>query len=465
MKDGYLLPDQLEPVDDLCFRVYVPNMPEYRRAFLGAYTSLGMWTVWERDSRKGGSIAASRWRDSIDKTLESWPDGCGCGDDGVDDMTPDELRELIAEELKKMTITINNTNNCGCCGGGTSSGTVVSDGSNLPPDGYDTPVIVPIEPVDTVDNVDKCNRVGFLLVTYRTAVLQAIEKVSGTFTDAVGWFAGLWNWLFVGDFSFDDWTMIRGWISVGNLTDFEDFTHAYDTNFDAMVCSAYSSLSAADAKDVVRELLENYVWSELSVYGRLVAKRIFELVPFGVAFDKAIAADIPPGYQNRKCCGQEPVNALLGLWVPWYSGATEAYPYDGVLTSYRESVNVQDEVDCELVLKRTAQYTPYQFSLIRTCVMPDASQFAVTIRQNGHTAGWKVRLLGNASVLAEKSGSGAEFTLDFAAELAAGTIANMVTDVAIFRNEEVYATASPRSFNMEFEIETDSEEFYVWEYE
>lgn len=100
---GYLLPGNLEPEDDVCFVVRVPNEIEYIRAFFGAYTQFGLWNVWERTGDNSGSVAASRWRDSIVKSLRVRI----CCD----------LVDCLEEDG---TLCINVNVNCGCGGGGVS---------------------------------------------------------------------------------------------------------------------------------------------------------------------------------------------------------------------------------------------------------------------------------------------------------------------------------------------------------
>jgi len=230
----------------------------------------------------------------------------------------------IGEDSEMVTVT--QTVNCGGCGGTTGgSSSVIDDDTLVPPDGYDIPDVDDTEPVDVVSAADKCDRIGYLLVQYRNACLTAIQGMEGSYTAFESWFDGIVGWL-VGwmPMSYDVYLSMREWSNLGAFANTDDFLSAYDPNFDAMICSAYQAETATDAKTAVRGILEQFVWSDVSVYARLAYKQIFEAMPFGLAFDASIDAVIPPGYSNRECCGGIPVDtdfpiAPVGYsWVPQY---------------------------------------------------------------------------------------------------------------------------------------------------
>ena len=62
---GYRLPQELIDHELLCLKVPVPNNREYKAALWGALTELTKWWVWEKDDRRGGTIAAQYWRELL----------------------------------------------------------------------------------------------------------------------------------------------------------------------------------------------------------------------------------------------------------------------------------------------------------------------------------------------------------------------------------------------------------------
>jgi hypothetical protein len=86
---GYLLPEQITGHDLICVQLYIPNVPQYRAAFLGQLHELGKWWIWEKSysgDDKRASEAAQYWRGLIYQTLEigaacsELPEGNGCVD-------------------------------------------------------------------------------------------------------------------------------------------------------------------------------------------------------------------------------------------------------------------------------------------------------------------------------------------------------------------------------------------------
>jgi len=69
---GYVLPDNYNPPDVVCVRVYVPNDPLYLREFWGAYSYFTQWSAWKRDPFKRGKVAALAWLKAYAKAREDY---------------------------------------------------------------------------------------------------------------------------------------------------------------------------------------------------------------------------------------------------------------------------------------------------------------------------------------------------------------------------------------------------------
>lgn len=90
---GYLLPDQLTGHDLLCVCLKIPDVEEYRTAFLKQVWELGAWGVWEKSYQPGDTRAkeaAEYWRELL---LEYLNMACG---DGLLDLrqNPDDPCEV-----------------------------------------------------------------------------------------------------------------------------------------------------------------------------------------------------------------------------------------------------------------------------------------------------------------------------------------------------------------------------------
>jgi len=115
-RQGYLLPLDVAntaPEDLNCILVFYPDDERYLQALIGSISYLATWTAWERDELKRGTIAAQRWKDALDCTL----DAMNCLADlitAVNGITG-KLTD-IEQEIADMNIVINN-NGCGCDGG------------------------------------------------------------------------------------------------------------------------------------------------------------------------------------------------------------------------------------------------------------------------------------------------------------------------------------------------------------
>ena len=76
---GYILPEGDFSADDVelvCHRVWVPNRPEFVRAFWGGLDYYGTWVAWQRDELKRGVVAARLWKLANDITNQHWGTPC-----------------------------------------------------------------------------------------------------------------------------------------------------------------------------------------------------------------------------------------------------------------------------------------------------------------------------------------------------------------------------------------------------
>ena len=95
MRDGkgYMIPDNPDPLGDVCITVNIPNDELYLAAFWGAYEYFTTWKAWQRDTNKTGKICAARWKSAfqIARTNYEKEDncmcGCGCGCQGDTDFS------------------------------------------------------------------------------------------------------------------------------------------------------------------------------------------------------------------------------------------------------------------------------------------------------------------------------------------------------------------------------------------
>lgn len=90
-KKGYLVPEEINPPDELGFCVPVPNDPAYLRAFWGQMNELSRWGMWEKEPSHKAVLAATRWFDSYQRitTCEPCED---CLDDCCVIFTADDAR-------------------------------------------------------------------------------------------------------------------------------------------------------------------------------------------------------------------------------------------------------------------------------------------------------------------------------------------------------------------------------------
>lgn len=79
---GYKLPEVIEPDENCCICIPIPNDFNHKMAFLGQLDELGYWWNWERDPDKKGRETAAVWRKIVECIREEMDmSGCGCSDD------------------------------------------------------------------------------------------------------------------------------------------------------------------------------------------------------------------------------------------------------------------------------------------------------------------------------------------------------------------------------------------------
>ena len=77
---GYKLPEVIEPDENCCICIPIPNDFNHKMAFLGQLDELGYWWNWERDTDKKGREAAAVWRKIVACIREDLSmSDCGCG--------------------------------------------------------------------------------------------------------------------------------------------------------------------------------------------------------------------------------------------------------------------------------------------------------------------------------------------------------------------------------------------------
>lgn len=102
-ENRYLLPANANPEADRCVIVFIPDEPEYLRAFMGSLGFLATWVAWEKDPEHRAMIASQRWKQANLRTLET-----------LDFLDCELIEELI--EDGDMAINVNNQISCGGCG-------------------------------------------------------------------------------------------------------------------------------------------------------------------------------------------------------------------------------------------------------------------------------------------------------------------------------------------------------------
>lgn len=85
-RTGYLIPENIDPDENICVCVPIPKDWGHINAFIGQLTELAKWLTWEKDNTDNASIAARRWMEITECVIKEinciMTTGCGCGDDG-----------------------------------------------------------------------------------------------------------------------------------------------------------------------------------------------------------------------------------------------------------------------------------------------------------------------------------------------------------------------------------------------
>lgn len=73
---GYLIPDEIEPIDSYCITVQVPKNDRHVAAFFGAIEELATWHNWDRDTQHSGADVAQVWQAIVKQTKDNFEEGC-----------------------------------------------------------------------------------------------------------------------------------------------------------------------------------------------------------------------------------------------------------------------------------------------------------------------------------------------------------------------------------------------------
>ena len=307
---GYLIPDNAQPDHLRCVRVYLPDDPLYLAALLGSLTYLGTWAAWERDAEKRGRLAALAWKDANERTIDELPLGCEgeCEDCELCDMTQDELREIISQELENMSIVINN-HNCGCgcgcgCGGSTTGAADLTPQTDpiISPDDYEPPENTPPQ---IEDDAQKCAIANYFVHVLEQTMLNSIS-FSGNETEHNGFWHTLWagvkdnveGWLESFDYFNFTWLMnvLNGNASMENII--RDY---FETNGDYLVCQLFQATNEANAYERLHVALRSTTQHNEQLWQS--AAGMAGVMPFQLLFQDPGTVSIPVGFENSQCCG------------------------------------------------------------------------------------------------------------------------------------------------------------------
>lgn len=300
--NGYLVPID-QPAEFSCMRVYYPNDPLYAAALLGSLSYLGSWVAWERSEDKRAALAAALWKTANEFTYETMSIGCSdTADCDLCDMTREELQAIINEAIEAMTITITNTNNCGCCGG---SGGSYAPGGGIPPgfDGSENPDIPPYlgdsdpSQADT-EMSDRCAMTHYMLLKWRNLVLST---GSGDLTglslneNISGIFGGVWNWVI------ETASVITRWLQATPFfADTSSILSAIDSNYERLQCAV---LQGGSQDEIVSRLHGVIGGMDLSFWVKWHLKNTIAVFPFAGIQYATVTMGINVGdeYYSRGC--------------------------------------------------------------------------------------------------------------------------------------------------------------------
>jgi len=76
VKRGYETPtpEEIEQTEIKCFRVFIPDHPHYRQAFLGAFHGFTTWGVWKKTTDQRAKLSADLWKEAMEMTMNECPD-------------------------------------------------------------------------------------------------------------------------------------------------------------------------------------------------------------------------------------------------------------------------------------------------------------------------------------------------------------------------------------------------------
>ena len=235
------------------------------------------------------------------------PNACGAGE--VDDVTRDEILAAIAEGIEEMTINNTIYNGCGC-GCGCAAGCAAGGADTTP---IDSPAYPPGEiptggiPVGTnQDEAQKCSLANYMVYALRLSLLKSIEH-TGNITEFNDWFMALWvgikdsveSWLDEISYGLFSWLMAKlngSTFTVGELA------VIFDSNFNDYVCTLFSSTSETDAHQRLYVAINSTIPDGQA---KEAALAMIGALPYSILFAEAGSIDVPPGFENRSCCGND----------------------------------------------------------------------------------------------------------------------------------------------------------------
>lgn len=301
-KRGYLTPQE-QPVDFSCVKVYYPNDTLYLSALLGSLGYLATWRAWQQDSEKTGKLAAQLWKNANDLTYETLTDGCGGSSNDCElcEMTEEELRNLISEELEKMTITINNCNcGCGCGNGCTGTG-----GNQLPPGDIPDNTNPPTLPGSTQDitgdevTPTMCAIANYMLLNWRTAIISINNgslSQDGYQNFIYELFQGVWDWIT------DSATVFLETLGIFNAStsDTGVLVSEIDSNYDALQCAMMQEGTQAEIAQSLFDIVDGMA---LGFSTKYYMKKMLSYMPLTSIRESNVVNNltIDEAYYNRGC--------------------------------------------------------------------------------------------------------------------------------------------------------------------
>lgn len=384
---GYLIPDDVQPMEMGCILVFYPEDAQnyYLRALVGSLSYLGTWVAWERDTEKRGILAAKAWKEANDCTFDSM----SCVTDLVTALTginqtlaaiqaAIEGQEMvldasgllpalagIEDAIENISIsggqseedmaTVINNYGCGCGCGNTDDNW--DDAAPIPDDPDIPPTTEPINPSD----YQKCSLAHYLIYTLRLSLLRSIGYTGDwvQFSDdyyALFTFAPSILTTSI-TYSFVTWLMQQF-----RRADQTRFIAQFDPAIDQMVCALYSATSPAMAKDSINSVINQMIPDYADVVLRMAA-----YLPYHILFLDSGDLEIPTGFENRSCCGSSPVQTLpipplpvsqdyTYVYVPMQSITVTAAAPDDEYNNVRSTINLPNGIIASVDLRRSTTF-------------------------------------------------------------------------------------------------------------